>query len=193
MEFAVARVSVKNTAMTNMPSNPPSQRTKAGVRRINKAHPRTDMTPMVDLAFLLITFFVFTAQISQPATMNLAMPHDGPPMPTGESKTITFLLGNNNTISWYAGDGKKVVDSKQVAATSYGPDGIRRILHQKQLQLGNTRDELMVLIKPRAESTYENVVNVLDEMTINGVKRYVVTEPEQQEKEFVVTSQVSEK
>lgn len=184
MEFTAARVSVKNIAMTNMPNNPPSQRTKAGVRRINKAHPRTDMTPMVDLAFLLITFFVFTAEISRPTTMHLAMPHDGPPLPTGESKTITFLLGNNHAISWYAGGLKEAITNKQIAATSYAPAGIRRIIQQKQLQLGNNRDELMVLIKPMAASRYENVVNALDEMTINGVKRYAVVEPEQQEREF---------
>ncbi|TMI89685.1 MAG: biopolymer transporter ExbD, partial [Bacteroidetes bacterium] len=81
----------------------PMRAARAGVRRMIKHKLKTDMTPMVDLGFILITFFVFTAEISKPTAMNLNMPTDGPPMPTGDSRTITFLMSGNNKLFYYPG------------------------------------------------------------------------------------------
>jgi biopolymer transport protein ExbD len=59
---------------------------------------KIDMTPMVDLGFLLISFFIFTTSISTPAVTKLFMPADGVPSKLGESNALTLLLGNNNTL-----------------------------------------------------------------------------------------------
>jgi biopolymer transport protein ExbD len=70
---------------------PEARKQKAGVHRMVKHNLKIDMTPMVDLGFLLITFFVITAELSKPQAMNLYMPHDGRPTDAAESKSITFL------------------------------------------------------------------------------------------------------
>jgi biopolymer transport protein ExbD len=142
---------------------------------------KVDMTPMVDLGFLLISFFVITTELSRPKAMNLFMPHDGSPTPSAESKTITFLAGAGNKLFYYYGEEKDAGIKNSVVQISWNEsNGAGKIIGQKQLQLDNTkggRNEMMVIIKPGKESTYKNVVDILDEMTIHGVTRYAVVKP----------------
>ena len=64
---------------------------KIGVKRVKKANLKIDMTPMVDLGFLLVAFFVFTTQTSIPSITKLYMPHDGDPTKIPSSKSLDFL------------------------------------------------------------------------------------------------------
>ena len=64
----------------------------AVVKRLKKANLKIDMTPMVDLGFLLVSFFVFTTEISKPALTNLYMPKGGDPTPIPKSRSLTILL-----------------------------------------------------------------------------------------------------
>ena len=73
-------------------------RSRAGVQRMKRHNLKVDMTPMVDLGFLLISFFVISTELSRPKAMNLYMPADGPPASTAVSKTITFLTGTDNKL-----------------------------------------------------------------------------------------------
>jgi len=142
---------------------------------------KVDMTPMVDLGFLLISFFVITTELSRPKAMNLYMPHDGPPTASAESKTITFLTGAGNTLFYYYGEEKDAGIKNPVIQTLWDENkGVGKIIGEKQLQLDHIkggRDEMVVIIKPGKESTYKNVVDILDEMTIHGVKRYALVKP----------------
>lgn len=162
---------------------------KAGVRRMVKNSPKIDMTPMVDLGFLLISFFVITAELSKPTTMNLYMPHGGPPSDAAESKSITFLAGANNKLFYYHGEEKDAGIINPVVQISWDEKtGAGKIIREKQLQLDNTkegRDEMIVIIKPGKESFYKNVVDILDEMTIHGVKRYAVVKPGDKDVRFL--------
>jgi biopolymer transport protein ExbD len=154
----------------------------AGVRRIAKHSLKVDMTPMVDLGFLLITFFVITTELSKPTMMNLYMPADGKPMPLGESNALSFLLGKNNTVYYYNGNWDDAKKKGEVFKTTYSPaEGLRKIINEKQHRLDagikmnkEGRDGLMLLIKPGKEASYENVVDVLDEATISIVKKYAI-------------------
>jgi len=154
---------------------------KAGVRRMIKHNLKIDMTPMVDLGFLLISFFVITTGLSRPKAMNLYMPVDGPPTSTAASKTITFLTGAGNKLFYYYGDEKDAGIKNPVVQISWDENnGVGKIIGQKQLQLDNAeggRNEMVVIIKPGKESIYKNIVDILDEMTIHGVTRYAVVKP----------------
>lgn len=86
---------------------PVVSRRRAGIRRIQKKSPGTDLTPMVDLGFLLITFFVITTEFSKPMVTKLNMPADGPPIKLGESSALTVLLGSDNTVYYYEGGWEK--------------------------------------------------------------------------------------
>ena len=175
---------LQNCSMIEINIADPS-RAQAGVNRMKKANLKIDMTPMVDLGFLLISFFIFTTEISKPAMTNLYMPKDGGPTNIPGSKSLTILLSNNDDVSYYDGDMKTAIKNNQVFQTSYHEiNGIGNIIRQRQNELKKRKidkKELVVLIKPAPGSSYKNVISALDEMLINGVSRYVITDLENEE------------
>jgi biopolymer transport protein ExbD len=159
-------------------------RKRPGVRRGKKHSLKTDMTPMVDLGFLLITFFVFTAKLSEPVVMNLNMPKESTEtMQLGKSAALTILLDKNDAIYYYHGDWQEAKENAEIYKTSFSPvDGLRKLIIEKQKQLAITdkregRDALMLLVKASNEATYKNMVDALDEAVINGVKKYMILKP----------------
>ena len=179
---------MKIICMTNI-QNTISENRKAGVRRMIKHNLKIDMTPMVDLGFLLISFFVITTELSRPKAMDLYMPHDGPPSDAAESKTITFLTGVNNKLFYYYGEEKEAGIKNLVRQISWDENrGIGKIIREKQMQLDKVsggRNEIIVIIKPGKESNYKNVVDLLDEMIIHGVAKYAVVKPGYKDVQFL--------
>jgi biopolymer transport protein ExbD len=155
-------------------------RCRPGVRRMKKHSLRTDMTPMVDLGFLLITFFVFTAEMSKPSTVNLYMPKEGIKTPVGNSDALTVLLDDNNRIYYYHGNWKDALATNQVFKTNLSvTDGLGKVVREKQqwLDVNNKtegRKGLMLLIKAGKEASYQNVIDALDEVLINRVTKYTI-------------------
>lgn len=149
---------------------------------------RIDMTPMVDLGFLLITFFIFTTTMSQKKVMKLFVPKAGPPIFLGASKALTVLLGQNNKIFAYEGKFEDALKQNSIISTSYDEsNGLGDLIRHKQKQLEQTdkkegRDGLVLLIKPTAASSYKNFVDAMDETVINDVKKYVVVAASEEEK-----------
>lgn len=162
-----------------------SVRKRVGVKRMIKRHLKIDMTPMVDLGFLLISFFVITTELSRPKSMSFYTPHDGKFMPSAESKTITLLAGANNKLFYYLGEEKDAGTKNPVISVSWtGENSIGQIINEKQKQLDGLpggRGQLVVIIKPGKEASYKNVVDILDEMIIDDVKRYAVVKPGKQD------------
>ena len=168
---------------------PANRRSKTGVRRMIKHSRKVDMTPMVDLGFLLISFFIITTELSRPNVMNLIMPAEGLPTPAAESKTITFLTGAGNKLFYYYGEEKDAGIANPIIQTSWDENnGAGKVISQKQSQLDEVkggRNELVVIIKPGKESSYKNVVDILDEMTIHGVTRYAIVKPVDKESQYL--------
>ena len=155
---------------------------RSGIRS-KKLSTRVDLTPMVDLGFLLITFFIFTTTMNEPNACKLVVPDDRdltqPVNKVAENKTISLILEGNDRICYYQGLNK---DHWQL--TNYSATGLRSVIQQKlaevKLRFGKS-SETVVLIKPTSEASYKNIVNILDEMLINDVKKYVLMEPSPQE------------
>jgi biopolymer transport protein ExbD len=146
---------------------------------------RIDMTPMVDLGFLLISFFIFTTTLSEKSSMNLIVPADGGnPRPIPESKTLTFILADQDKIYAYEGIWETAMNNKKVRLTNYSPEGIRNMILSKKKQLVNP-DDLIVLIKPLDDSKYKNTIDALDEMLINGINTYTIVDVSSAEKSYV--------
>jgi biopolymer transport protein ExbD len=147
-----------------------------------KQSTRVDLTPMVDLGFLLITFFMLTTTLQKPKTMNLYMPHDvkNPDQQNKvkESQALTILLGNNHEVYYYFGTGQD--PNTQMHKTTFAnKGGIRDVIINKWksvIQNSGGRDSMVAIIKPTAEADYGDVVNILDEMNINGVKKYALVD-----------------
>ena len=146
---------------------------KGGKVRSKKQNSKVDLTAMVDLAFLLITFFMLTTSLSKPQSMSLGLPDKDPkdktpPVKVDENRTMTILMGADNKVKFYMGLlDKPIAGPKDIA---YGKAGIRKeLLERKKSVLeysGNKDKGLIVIIKPSKKSTYRNLVDILDEMAI---------------------------
>jgi biopolymer transport protein ExbD len=140
----------------------------------NTRHPRVDMTPMVDLGFLLITFFVFTTTFTTNRMMPLYLPDNtdeiGPPVKY--TNTLTLILGKDNRIFYHQKSAKDLNESL-LAETSYGTT-LSRLIIEKRKHAENIKI-FTVIIRPTVESNYKNTVDVLDEMKITNQSIYVLT------------------
>jgi biopolymer transport protein ExbD len=158
---------------------------KGGKVRVKKSSTRIDMTPMVDLAFLLLTFFVMTTTLNKPQAMQVTMPDkpkDGDEQPeVNEKNVLTLVLGENDKIYWYMGITDPKVDVADFSAT-----GIRKVLQEKKAEL----PKLIVLIKSMDEARYKNMVDILDEMNISSVQRFALVDITSVDKELVKESQL---
>src|SRR6478752_4365235 len=144
-----------------------------GVKKSKKLSTRVDLTPMVDLGFLLITFFIFTTTMSQPTAMRLNLPKDTEEKDQNKVKAsgaLTLLLAKNDNIFYY--EGELLPDASNFKSTGFKE--IRDIILSKKKS--TNPEDFVVVIKPNKESTYKNTVDILDEMTINGVKRYALVD-----------------
>jgi biopolymer transport protein ExbD len=162
-----------------------------GVKKAKKLSTRVDMTPMVDLGFLLITFFIFTATMSSPAAMALFMPKDTDKKEelnkAKESGALTIMLGKGNQVYYY--EGQLAPDASNFKTSSFDPEtGIRSVIIRKKRSIADVED-MVVVIKPNEEATYKNTVDMLDEMTINKVKRFALVDITPQENELVKVTQ----
>ncbi len=158
-----------------------------GVKKSKKLSTRVDLTPMVDLGFLLITFFIFTTTMSQPTAMKLFLPKDTEKPEeqnkVKESGALTLMLGNENNIFYY--EGQLAPDGSNFKSTNFKE--IRKIIIDKKRS--TDPEDFVVVIKPSPESTYKNTVDMLDEMTINDVKRYALVDISEVEMQFVKASE----
>jgi len=154
--------------------------------RARKAQLKIDMTPMVDLGFLLISFFIFTTSMSEPAVTRLNMPADGMPSTLSEDAALTVLLAGKDSIYYYHGKWENAAKQNGIKFTSYEvKKGIGSIIREMQKRMGKKRNDLMLLIKPSETSSYNNLMNALDEMIINNVTRYAIVDVTVQEKNFI--------
>ncbi|MDB5136992.1 MAG: biopolymer transporter ExbD [Mucilaginibacter sp.] len=136
---------------------------------------RVDLTAMVDLAFLLITFFMLTTSLSKPRAMSLAMPFKGPPGGVAESSTMTICLGNNNQAVFYRGMADKPLSTP--AIVNYGKNGLRRAIIETGKEIFKTTGKnMMVVIKPSSHAVYANLVATLDELDITKVQSYAIAD-----------------
>ncbi|MEO5948476.1 MAG: biopolymer transporter ExbD [Chitinophagaceae bacterium] len=165
---------------------------RAGVRRMIKHNLKIDMTPMVDLGFLLISFFVITTELSKPTAMDLAMTKDGPPMDLPESSALTVLIDKGNAIYYYEGKWQEALKLDKIKLISLsGADNLRNIIIEKQKRLDDDvkskekRGGLMLLIKPGKEADYKTIIDVLDEATISFVKKYVLINQSKEETDWL--------
>ena len=160
---------------------------KGGKVRSKKNNPRVDMTPMVDLNFLLLMFFMFTSTFSKPNVMDLGLPGKPdpnapkpPPKDIKLSNSISLLLGKDNKVFWHQEDATLLTD-QSLNETSFDREGIRKIIEQAKAGAPE-KDKFTVIIKPTDDAVYKNFVDILDEMAITKSERYGVTDLKPMEK-----------
>jgi biopolymer transport protein ExbD len=154
----------------------------------NHATPRIDLTPMVDLGFLLITFFMMTTTMHDPKRMDIQMPFT--PAPPGgtayyESSAITLLPAKDHKIFYYEGK----FDSLLKLQMTNDMVELRKILKAKQQTLLSRKNpderHLQVLIKSHTTATVQDIINLFDEMDILKVKNFAMVDIYPLENEMV--------
>lgn len=148
---------------------------KGGKVRSKKQSTRVDLTAMVDLAFLLITFFMLTTTLAKPKAMDIAMPDKTDltqQKPVPASRTMTILLGSDDKIEWYMGETGKSAPTKDF----YGSRGIRKAIldNKEKVKQASGGQNMIIIIKPSDKSTYKNMVDIIDEMSITGSDIYAI-------------------
>jgi len=183
---------------------------KGGKKRAKKQSTRVDMTPMVDLAFLLLTFFVLTATFSKPKSMELTFPappekiEDMPPIKNG----ITFLLSKDDRIFYYEGEFRAEANDKgpktELSELNFSQGSLHKYLLDKNKKMHeqikaldikhinkelpdstfkrlvkerkSDKESFTYLIKTDDKATYKNVIDIIDELNINVVGKYVMVD-----------------
>ncbi len=182
--------------------------------RAKKQSTHIDMTPMVDLAFLLLTFFMMTTTFGKPKTMEINMPvkPDTPENQTLVNNAVTILLTGDDKIYWYFGELKP---ETKLELTNYSNDGLRKLFLDKnkfavdrikqlrtesatnnmadttlkrlEVEAKGAKQALMVLVKADDKAKYKNIVDVLDELNITMVGKYAIVDLAQQEFDLINT------
>jgi biopolymer transport protein ExbD len=146
---------------------------KGGKKRSKKMSTKIDMTPMVDLGFLLITFFLLTTTLAKPVTMQLNMPDKTDTKETSPvklSETLT-VCPDENKVYYYQGIPTEAGTVMQV--TNYSETGIRKVIADLKAKVGNN---FTIVIKPTKNAKYRNMIDMLDECAITNNKRYALLE-----------------
>jgi biopolymer transport protein ExbD len=165
--------------------------------RKKKGNPRIDMTPMVDLGFLLLTFFVLTTTMSTPVAMPVVVPADKDDTvkveeeeKVSEEKVLFLYLTGKDRIYWYRGRENNEV---KINSTDYSEKGIRDVVFKQRNKVKNSGlfdltkdpDPMIVMIKLSDDASYRNMVDILDEMNITEQKKYMLLDMEKSDIEIV--------
>lgn len=154
---------------------------KGGKQRSKKMSTKIDMTPMVDLGFLLITFFMLTTTLQKPSVMQLNMPDktdDGKKMDVKASNTLALIAGPKSKVYYFRGDPKD--PNTKVGVTDYTAKGLRQVVLENKAAVaaanGGDKDKFVVVVMPMDKASYKNIVDLLDELAITGADRYGMTD-----------------
>ena len=195
-----------------------------GVKKAKKLSTHVDMTPMVDLGFLLITFFIFTATMQQPSAMNLNVPKDVEDQnlltEVKQSGVLTIMLGKGDQVYYYEGQlevsaeknnfkqttfkgiREIIINKRNEVMKNFNPATVNKEACEKEQKIAKDKgdpnwektcedQDFMVILKPNDEATYKNTVDILDEMTINRVKRYAIVKILPEEVELIKKTEES--
>ena len=138
---------------------------------------RIDMTPLVDVAFLLLTFFMFTTTMSRPQTMEINLPPDKDvKVEVAESNLLTLRINVKGDIFWnYGIDSPKKLD----------PTKIREFLKEK----AQTNPKLTALVKVDRSGKFINLVNMIDELNLAQIQRFSIGSLVEQDKALIAKVQ----
>lgn len=138
---------------------------------------KIDMTPMVDLNFLLLMFFMFTTNFTKPNVMDLGLPAKGNP-PTSpvvnQKNQVTFILGKDNRVFYHQSNATDL-NVTNLKETNFNGVNVSKIISEAYKNAPN-QENFTVIIKPTDEANYKNFVDMLDNLAIAKKERYGVTD-----------------
>ncbi|MFY1048325.1 ExbD/TolR family protein [Chryseobacterium sp. GP-SGM7] len=142
-----------------------------------KKNVKIDMTPMVDLNFLLLMFFMFTSSFSKPNVMDLGLPGkgtDGPISQIGDKNQITFIIGENNRVFYHQSNAKDLTETG-LKETDYNGVNISKII-SNAYEKAPKKDIFTIIVKPTDDANYKNFVDMMDNISISKKDRYGISD-----------------
>jgi biopolymer transport protein ExbD len=183
-------------------------------KRAKKGSTRIDMTPMVDLAFLLLTFFILTTTMYKPSTLQLTFPvppeDDKPKELDKVNNALTLFLTKKDQILYYR-DAYKTGET-QLTQTNFKDirkllielnkstieriNGYAKRLNEKKIseevydslknEAQKQKEALFVIIKPEKDAKFRNMIDIVDEMDISGIGKYAVQDTIKSEEQALI-------
>jgi biopolymer transport protein ExbD len=200
------------------------EKQKGGKKKPKKHSTVIDMTPMVDLMCLLITFFMLTVAFSKAKVMDIILPEKiqknekVEPPKIADSRTLNIILGPDDKVFWYPGKADPA-SPPPLQETDFSANGIRMVLFDRNQALFKKIEDFrkkvlrgeidikqdsvlsaikqikkdddtgpIVLIKAYKTSKYKDFVDIIDEMSIVGIARYIFTDINWVEEGMVLTA-----
>lgn len=191
-------------------------------KRAKKLSTRIDMTPMVDLGFLLLTFFMLTTTFSQPKVIELTPPVKSNDLTkVQDTLSLTLVLGKSDTVYYYNGRLSLNHDSNNINTTTFSNDGLRKLVLSRNQYVMNSIKELQaqhnankvpdstynrlldkaegnkfarfVIIKTDTNTRYVNVIITLDEMNICNVGKYSLIDEDDNDMKMIADYKLTHK
>ncbi|HEV8513535.1 MAG TPA: biopolymer transporter ExbD [Cyclobacteriaceae bacterium] len=145
--------------------------------RSKKLSTHIDMTPMVDLAFLLLTFFILTTTLNKLKVMEIGMPEKTPETtPIPEKRVLTLLIDGNDKVYWRQG-----ISVPKLESVKFSHDPINKLLTLKDKEI----DKMLVLVKATNKSKYKNLVDIVDELAIAKIDSYCIVDVTAEDEELI--------
>lgn len=143
----------------------------------NKKPIKIDMTPMVDLNFLLLMFFMFTSSFTKPNVMDLGLPAKGTDVPIGQigdQNQITFIIGEKNRIFYHQSNEKDLTEVG-LKETDYNGLNVSKIISNAYEKAPN-KENFTIIVKPTDDANYKNFVDMMDNISISKKERYGISD-----------------
>jgi biopolymer transport protein ExbD len=128
-------------------------------KQIRRVGIRIDMTPLVDIAFLLLTFFMLTTSMSRPQTMEINLPPEDVSVEVAESNLLTLFVTSKGDLFWRM---------KLDAPEKIEFDNLRSFLKERI----ESNSKLITLVKVDREGKYNMMVNIIDELNLASITRF---------------------
>jgi biopolymer transport protein ExbD len=132
-----------------------------GKKKKKRAGVRIDMTPMVDVAMLLLTFFMMTTVFSKPQTMELNLPPDEGKVEVPATKLLTVRIMPNMSIYWSMGNEPTVI--KKVTFKELRPLLVERL---------SSIPQLITLVQIDRDAKYNDMVDIMDELNLANITKF---------------------
>jgi len=150
------------------PQQSSSKGRKGKKRKTRRVGFKLDMTPMVDVAFLLLTFFMLTTTFNKPNTMEINVPPEDMEVEVAESNVMTLRVVENDSVFW------NVANDVPTAVSLYdeGDEGLSQTFQSILDTENKSNDNLVVVIKLDKKAKYRNLVDVIDELNLMKIDRF---------------------
>ena len=146
-----------------------------GKKKKKRAGVRIDMTPMVDVAMLLLTFFMLTTVFNKPQTMELNLPPDSKvQVEVAATTLLTVRVAPNMEIYWNMGN-------EPTALKKITIKELRPLLKEKLRNI----PKLITLVQIDRDAKYNDMVDIIDELNLAEITRFSIAPLKDTDKKLI--------